>query len=121
MKVKDKDKVMETPTNIYILTLLFLVVGFLEMLFWSLQTKSLVKDRILNTSIFTGVSVLIWYYVVDNIAKNMGKWSLMVAYVIGCVLGNVVTIKLDSYIDKLAKKRLWKKKRKKQHRIIKKR
>lgn|GEM_PF-6775519 len=111
---------MLTPTNIYLLTGLFFAVGFLEMLFWSLQTKSLVKDRILNTSIFTGISVLIWYYVVDNIAKNMGSWSLMVAYVVGCILGNIVTIKLDSYIDKLARVRLWKKKKKRKQRTLKK-
>lgn len=90
---------------------IFFIAGFLEMLTWSLQTKALIKDRMVNTFIFTSFAVLIWYYVVDRIAQNISSVYLMVAYVIGCSFGNCVTIKLDKYIDKIARIRLWKKKR----------
>ncbi len=91
--------------------IIFLTAGFLEMLTWSLQTKALIKDRMLNTFIFTALAVLIWYYVVDHIAQNISSIYLMGAYVLGCSLGNCATIKLDSYIDKIARVRLWKKRK----------
>lgn len=92
-------------------TFLFFLAGFLECLTWSLQTKALIKDRILNTFLFTSIAIVIWYYVVDQIAQNINSVHLMIAYVLGCALGNCTTIKLDGYIDKLARVRLWKKRR----------
>ena len=81
------------------------------MLTWSLQTKALIRDRMINTFIFTAFAVLIWYYVVDHITQNISSIYLMIAYVTGCSLGNCATIKLDKYIDKIARIRLWKKRR----------
>lgn len=98
--------------NIILLTLIFLAVGFLEMLFWSLQTKALVKDRMVNTFIFTFISIVIWFYVVSKVAENVNNIWLMISYGIGCSLGNCLTIKIDAYIDKIAKARLWKRKKK---------
>lgn len=89
------------------------------MLFWSLQTKSLVKDKMLNTFLFTFSSVVIWFYIVSKVAENVNNIWLMMAYSIGCGLGGCITIKIDAYIDKLAKARLWKRK-KRTHRTIKK-
>ena len=90
---------------------IFFIAGFLEMLTWSLQTKALIKDKMMNTFIFTALAVLIWYYVVDHIAQNISSLYLMGAYVLGCSFGNCATIKLDRYIDKIARMRLWKKRR----------
>ena len=98
--------------NMFIASILFFAVGFLEMLFWSLQTKSLVKDRILNTFVFTFISIVIWFYVVSKVAENVNNLWLMLGYATGCSIGNCITIKIDSYIDKIAKARLWKRKRK---------
>jgi uncharacterized protein YebE (UPF0316 family) len=106
--------------NEWLLPIGFFVVGLLEMLFWSLQTKALIKDKLTNTFVFTFISVIIWYYVVENVASNISKWWLMLTYATGCSIGNIATIKLDSYIDKLARIRLWKRKRKKTRRPIKK-
>lgn len=105
--------------KLFVLTIIFLVVGFLEMLFWSLQTKALVKDRLMNTFIFTFISIVIWFYVVSKVAENVNNIWLMLGYAIGCSIGNCITIKIDAQIDKIAKTRFWKKKRCK-HRIIKK-
>jgi len=98
--------------NLIILSIIFFIVGVLEMLFWALQTKSLIKDKMLHTFIFTFVSVVIWFYVVSKVAENVNNLWLMVAYSVGCGLGACVTIKIDSYIDKIAKARLWKRKKK---------
>ena len=106
--------------NVFLLTLIFLTVGFLEMLFWSLQTKALVKDRMLNTFIFTFISIVIWFYVVSKVAENVNNLWLMIAYALGCGAGNCLTIKIDAYIDKIAKARLWKRKSRKQRRSYKK-
>ena len=105
--------------NVFILSIIFLAVGFLEMLFWSLQTKALVKDRMINTFIFTFISIVIWFYVVSKVAENVNNIWLMIAYALGCGAGNCLTIKIDAYIDKIAKARLWKRK-KKVRRIIRK-
>ena len=99
--------------NLFILPIIFLLVGFLEMFFWSLQTKSLIKDRMLNTFIFTFVSIVIWFYVVSKVAENVNNIWLMIAYALGCACGNCLTIKADAYIDKIARARLWKKNKKK--------
>lgn len=107
--------------NLFILVLIFFVVGFLEMLTWSLQTKSLVKDKVVNTFIFSFLAIVIWFYVVSKVAENVNNVWLMFAYAFGCSFGNISTIKLDKYIDKLARARLWKKsKKKKTYRPIKK-
>lgn len=106
--------------NFFVLNLIFLAVGFLEMLFWSLQTKSLVKDRMVNTFVFTFISIVIWFYVVSKVAENVNNIWLMLNYAIGCAGGNCLTIKIDAYIDKIARVRLWKKKHKKQRKTLKK-
>ena len=106
--------------NIIILNIIFLIVGFLEMLTWSLQTKSLVKDRVINTFIFTFISIVIWFYIVSKVAENVNNVRLMISYAIGCSIGNCVTIKIDAYIDKIAKAKLWKKRHQKKCRTIKK-
>lgn len=83
------------------------------MLFWSLQTKSLIKDRILNTFIFTFISIVIWFYVVSKVAENVNNVWLMITYAIGCSIGNCVTIKIDKQMEKLASLRIKRKKKKK--------
>ena len=97
--------------NIFSLILIFFTGGFLEIFTWSLQTKSLIKNRAINTFMFTGVSVLIWYYIIENIINNLNNIWLMASYVLGCALGGVATIHLDTHMDKIAKVRLWKRKR----------
>jgi uncharacterized protein YebE (UPF0316 family) len=106
--------------NMFLLSIIFLTVGFLEMLFWSLQTKSLIKDRMINTFIFTFISIVIWFYVVSKVAENVNNIWLMIAYAVGCGFGNCLTIKIDAYIDKIAKARLWKRNKKKSRRSLKK-
>jgi len=44
----------------------------------------------------------------------------MIAYALGCGAGNCLTIKIDAYIDKIAKARLWKRNKKKSRRSLKK-
>jgi uncharacterized protein YebE (UPF0316 family) len=104
----------------FVLSIIFLAVGFLEMLFWSLQTKALVKDRMINTFVFTFISIVIWFYVVSKVAENVNNLWLMIAYALGCGAGNCLTIKIDAYIDKIAKARLWKRKKRKAKRTFKK-
>ena len=106
--------------NMFLLIIIFLIVGFLEMLFWSLNTKALIKDKMINTFIFTFISVIIWFFVVSKVAENVNNIWLMLAYALGCASGNCTTIKLDAYIDKLAKARLWKKNKKKSRHSFKK-
>lgn len=106
--------------NVFLLIIIFLIVGFLEMLFWSLNTKALIKDKMINTFIFTFISIVIWFFVVSKVAENVNNIWLMLAYALGCGAGNCATIKLDAYIDKLAKARLWKKNKKKSRRSLKK-
>ena len=106
--------------NMFVLSIIFLAVGFLEMLFWSLQTKALVKDRMVNTFIFTFISIVIWFYVVSKVAENVNNIWLMLGYALGCAGGNCLTIKIDAYIDKIAKVRLWKKAKKRTCKTLKK-
>ena len=106
--------------NLLLLSIMFLFVGFIEMFFWSLQTKSLIKDRMLNTFIFTFISIVLWFYVVSKVAENVNNIWLMIAYALGCACGNCLTIKADAYITKIAKARLWKKNKKKTRQSLKK-
>jgi len=106
--------------NLFILVVIFLIVGFLECFFWALQTKSLIKNKMINTFMFTFISIVIWFYVVSKVAENVNNIWLMLAYATGCAIGNCLTIKTESYIDKIAKARLWKRKRVRQGKIIKK-
>jgi len=89
-----------------ILAIIFFSVGFLEMVFWALQTKALIRDRIFSTFLLTFISVVIWYYVVENVAKNIDRPLLMIIYSLGCAMGTALTIKFDMWLEKLSDLRL---------------
>jgi uncharacterized protein YebE (UPF0316 family) len=99
--------------NLALLVIIFFAVGLLEMFFWSLNTKALIKDKLPNTFIFTCLGVMIWFFVVSKVAENVNNISLMLGYALGCASGNCITIKIDKHIDKIAKLRFWKRKCKK--------
>jgi uncharacterized protein YebE (UPF0316 family) len=105
--------------NLLLLNIFVFVIGLIELFFWSLQTKALVRDRILNTFIFTFISGMIWFIAVSQVAENINKILLMISYSTGCGIGAILTIKLDKVIDKIARAKLWKRK-KKHYRTIKK-
>jgi len=84
------------------LVLTFFVIGFLEMFCWALQTKTLIKDRVIGAFFATYVAVLIWYYVVQSVAKNLDDPVIMHVYCLGCALGVALTIKFDKWLSKLA-------------------
>jgi len=84
----------------------FCFIGFLEMVLWALQTKALIRDRIVNTFILTYISVIIWCYAVENVASQMDKISLMQVYALGCALGATITIKFDRWLETLAQARI---------------
>ena len=87
-------------TVVQILT--FFGIGFLEMFCWALQTKTLIKDRIWGSLVSTYIAVLIWYYVVQSVAKNLDDPIIMHVYCLGCALGVAITIKFDKWLTKLA-------------------
>jgi len=65
-------------------------VGILEMLIITIWTKVVTETRILASGVVTLINVLIWYYVLQTLVKDINNIFLVLLYASGCVLGTIL-------------------------------
>ena len=51
------------------------------------------------------VSIIIWYYVIATIVENLGDIMIIISYALGFAAGDVLAIYFDNYLEKIAKSR----------------
>lgn len=66
-------------------------IGILEMLIVTTWTKVVTKSQIFASGFVTFINILIWYYVLETIVKDINNWQLVILYSLGCALGTVVS------------------------------
>ncbi|HCC05512.1 TPA: hypothetical protein DEP58_04410 [Patescibacteria group bacterium] len=80
------------------MTLFF--VGIIEMLIVTSWTKMVTKTQIFGSGVVTMINVLVWYYVLQVILDDIGNWTIVVSYALGCAVGTMLTMYLFHYQEK---------------------
>lgn len=93
-------------------------VGIIECFLSALHTKFLQKSKKLFCFIVSFLNILIWWYVLRIMVENLTNIYMIIVYGIGYASGNICALLFDGYLDKLAKIKGFKiKKRKRKLRL----
>ncbi len=65
-------------------------VGIIEMTISAMWTKSVAKSEVAMNGAITGVHLLIWFFVLQQVVDNLGDWTAIMPYMAGCVLGSML-------------------------------
>jgi uncharacterized protein YebE (UPF0316 family) len=79
------------------------LVGFIECFCSTLNTKFVVRNNRLLSFLTAFLNILIWAYVVALTVENIKNFSIIVIYAIGFGIGVLFAIQFDKYLDKIAK------------------
>ncbi|PIT88333.1 MAG: hypothetical protein COU29_00890 [Candidatus Magasanikbacteria bacterium CG10_big_fil_rev_8_21_14_0_10_36_32] len=69
------------------MTLFF--IGVVEMLIVAIWTKMVSGNQVLAGGAITVINILIWYYVLETIIKDINNWQLVLLYATGCAVGTM--------------------------------
>lgn len=94
-----------------ILSLFF--VGILENFLSALRIKFLTKNKKIPLAIVDFIYNLVYVYIISLIVTNLKHFYIIVFYSLGYVTGDLSALRFDGYLDKLAKLRGLKLKKKK--------
>jgi uncharacterized protein YebE (UPF0316 family) len=70
------------------MTLFF--VGIIEMIIVALWTRFVTQANILMSGVITIINIFIWYYVIQTVVDNLGDWTTIVPYALGCAIGTML-------------------------------
>ena len=66
------------------------LVGIVEMLVVSIWTKVVTDSKVMVSGIVTLINVLIWYYVLEAVLNDLGNWTVVLTYALGCAVGTML-------------------------------
>ena len=81
------------------------IVGVVEMLIVTAWTETVTRARVLESGMITIINIFIWYYVLERVVNDIGNFSLIVIYAIGCAVGTMMGTYYISKRDEAAKKK----------------
>ena len=87
-------------------------IGVIECFLSALNTKFLQKNKKLLCFIVSYISILIWWFVLRLMVNDINNVAIINIYAIGFALGDVLALMFDGYLDKIAKIKGYKVKRK---------
>lgn len=67
-------------------------VGIIEMAISAWWTRSVAKADVVSTGAITGVHLLIWYFVLEQVMENIHDWSTIAPYMVGCMAGAMLGV-----------------------------
>ena len=83
---------------------IFFIVGIIECFGVSLNTKLVQRNKYFPSFLTSFVNIVIWAYVISAIIENIDKGPyIVILYALGYGIGDVLGIKFDNYLEKLAK------------------
>jgi len=100
-------------TNLLWKILSLFSVGVLENFLSALRIKFLTKNKKLPLAIVDFAYNLIYVYIITLILTNLKHFYIIIFYSFGYLTGDLCALRFDNYLDKLAKLRGIKQKRKK--------
>ena len=99
--------------------ILFFVLGFVENFLISLNSKMRQHSRKTLAFITAYLNILTWYYVLRSVLEGNLSNVVLLFYAGGYALGDVQAIKFSNYLQRLTKKRGFKRKIKRLYRMFK--
>ncbi len=100
--------------------LLFFVIGFVECFLTSLNSKQRQYSHKLMTFVTAFINIIIWYYILKSVMEGNLSNIVVIFYAFGWAFGDVQAIRFAHYLEKLCKKRGFKRKIKRLYRRFKK-
>ncbi|OGG63604.1 hypothetical protein A3D66_01980 [Candidatus Kaiserbacteria bacterium RIFCSPHIGHO2_02_FULL_50_9] len=89
--------------------LIIFLIGMAEMVLSTLWTKYVQEKSVVGSTAVTMVHVFVWYYVLRTVIDQIDNIGIVVAYALGCGIGNVAA----HYFGEYSKKKLAIRRRKK--------
>lgn len=85
--------------------ILFFAIGFIEDFITSLNSKFRQHSRKALSFVTAFINILIWYFILQSILEGGLSKIVILFYATGWALGDVEAIKFANYLEKLVKKR----------------
>lgn len=79
------------------------IIGAIECFLSAMNTKFLQRNKKLPCFIISYANILIWYYVLRIVIDDLTNLYIINLYALGFALGDVLALLFDNYLDKLAK------------------
>lgn len=99
--------------------LLFFTIAFAENFLISLNSKFRQHSHEMPTFITAYINILVWYYIFKSVQEGILSKLVLYFYAGGYALGDVLAIKFANYLQRLTKKRGFKRKIKRLYRMFK--
>jgi hypothetical protein len=90
--------------------LLFFAIGLIECFVSSLNSKWRQNNKLFLVWISAKVFLIIWYFILKKFMQGEMTLLIFIFYMEGYSLGDVYGVKFANYLEKLAKKRGFKRK-----------
>jgi uncharacterized protein YebE (UPF0316 family) len=91
-------------------------IGLLEAFGITINSKFRQKSNKLYSFITAFFNIFLWIYIVSQVVENINNIALVIVYALSYSIGDVLGLTFDKYLEKLAKLRGLKFKRKKYYR-----
>ena len=75
-------------------------IGLIEMVIATTWTRFVSRGQLFASAGVTFVNILIWYYVLRQIISDVGDWTIVVLYALGCATGTLVAMHFFDRSDK---------------------
>lgn len=92
--------------------LVLFIIGLIESFGLGLNTKFLQKNKEIPCFFMSLFNQVIWYLMLRSVTENIENFILCSFYFVGYAFGDVVAIRFDKYLDKIARFRGFKLKKK---------
>ena len=89
------------------------IVGLLESFISTIYSKFRQRGKLLYTAISCITYNAVWFYMLARVLENIANWKLIAVYIIFCALGDVFGLIFDKHIEKIARNKGIKTKRRK--------
>ncbi|MFH0806087.1 MAG: hypothetical protein V1901_04380 [Patescibacteria group bacterium] len=79
------------------------IVGILESFISTIYSKFRQRSNYLYTAISGLIYNITWFYMLSRVIENIKNIKLIAIYIIFCMIGDLLGLKFDIYLEKLAK------------------
>jgi uncharacterized protein YebE (UPF0316 family) len=80
--------------------MLIFLIGMAEMVLSTLWAKYVQDKSVVGSTAVTMIHVFVWYYVLRTFIDQIENIGIVVAYALGCGVGNMLAIYIGEYSNK---------------------
>jgi multidrug transporter EmrE-like cation transporter len=79
------------------------IVGLIEAFGTTINSKFRQKSHKLRSFITAFINIIIWYYLIYLVIQNINNLKLVLIYAVFYATGDVLALYFDNYLEKIAK------------------